>query len=59
MLEPLLIALVAFALTFAVLRVVEWLYHRLRHTADWSPHWGSWLFAVLLAVYVYVSSFGR
>ena len=58
-LEPIFTALLVFAITFIVLRCVEWLYHRLRRTPDWSPHWGSWAFAVLAALYALVSSLGR
>jgi hypothetical protein len=57
--EPVVVALLVFASAFAALRIIEWLYHRLRHTPDWSPHWGSWLFAVLLAVYALVNDLGR
>ena len=58
-LEPFFLALLAFAITFGGLRGAEWLYHRLRRTRDWSPHWGSWLFAILTALYVLVVSLGR
>jgi hypothetical protein len=58
-LEPILAALVTFAVVFAVLRAVEWLYHRWRHNADYSPHWGSWLFAVLAAIFMLVNELGR
>jgi len=57
--EPVLAAAIVFAVTFVGLRAVEWLYHRLRHTPDWSPHWGSWVFAVLLGVYALVTELGR
>jgi amino acid transporter len=59
MLEAILTAFAVFTLTFVILRAAEWAYHRLRHTPDWSPHWGTWLFAVLLGVYAFVSSVGR
>jgi hypothetical protein len=58
-LEPVLAAALAFATVFGLLRVAEWLYHRLRHTRDWSPHWGSWLFAILAGLYALVNSLGR
>lgn len=58
-LEPVLAAVLAFAGVFVILRAAEWLYHRLRHTRDWSPHWGSWLFAILAGLYVLVSSLGQ
>jgi hypothetical protein len=59
MLESLLTAFAVFTVTFVGLRAIEWTYHRLRRTPDWSPHWGSWLFAVLLALYAFVSGVGR
>jgi len=59
MIESLLLAFAVFALTFVILRAAEWGYHRLRRTADWSPHWGSWLFAILLALYAFVNNLGR
>jgi hypothetical protein len=54
-----LAGLLAFGLTVGLLRLAEWLYHRLRHTPDWSPHWGTWVFAVLAAVYAVASELGR
>lgn len=59
MLEPVLAALAVFALVFIGLRGAEWLYHRLRRTPDWSPHWGSWLFAVLAGIYTCINQLGR
>jgi hypothetical protein len=59
MVESLLAALITFTVTFLGLRALEWAYHRVRHTPDWSPHWGSWLFAVLLALYVFINNYGR
>ncbi|HUD10864.1 MAG TPA: hypothetical protein VMS08_00515 [Candidatus Saccharimonadia bacterium] len=58
MVTSLLTAAIVFAVTFALLRGVEWLYHRIRHTPDWSPHWGSWVFAILLALYALITSLG-
>lgn len=58
-LEPVITALAVFTLTFFVLRGAEWLYHQWRHTKDWSPHWGSWVFALLLAGYALISALGR
>jgi hypothetical protein len=57
--QSLLIALATFTLTYVVLRGAEWLYHRMKHTRDWSPHWGSWLFAVLTGIYFFISYAGR
>lgn len=48
-----------FALVFIGLRGIEWLYHRLRRTPDWSPHWGSWVFAVLAGLYAVIENLGR
>jgi hypothetical protein len=59
MAESLGLALAVFALTFVALRGLEWLYHHLRQTADWSPHWGSWLFAVLLGIFAFINNLGR
>lgn len=58
-LEPVLAAVIVFAGVFVVLRSAEWLYHRLRRTRDWSPHWGSWLFALLAGLYALFNSLGR
>lgn len=59
MLKAALAAAIIFVVVFGALRLVEWGYHRWRHTPDWSPHWGSWLFAVLAGVYVLVTQLGR
>ena len=59
MLEALLGGFAAFTVVFLGLRGVEWLYHQGKHTRDWSPHWGSWLFAVLVGVYAFVMYVGR
>jgi drug/metabolite transporter (DMT)-like permease len=59
MLEALLGAFAVFAATFVALRLIEWGYHHVRKTPDWSPHWGSWLFAVLMGVYAFVMYVGR
>ncbi|HUD11569.1 MAG TPA: hypothetical protein VMS08_04090, partial [Candidatus Saccharimonadia bacterium] len=59
MLEPVIVAAVTFILTFVTLRAVEWLYHKIRRSKDWSPHWGSWLFAILFALFALISSLGR
>jgi hypothetical protein len=55
----LLTGVAVFGITIAVLRGVEWLYHRLRHTLDWSPHWGSWAFALLAGLFAFVEQLGR
>ena len=57
--ESVLIGLAVFALVFIGLRAVEWLYHSARRTPDWSPHWGSWLFAVLSGIYALINNLGR
>ena len=41
------------------LRLIEYFYHRIKHTPDWSPHWGSWVFAVLAGIYGFIADFGR
>lgn len=53
------LAALAFIVVFLGLRLAEYLYHRVRHTLDWSPHWGSWVFAVLVGLYVFASNVGR
>jgi hypothetical protein len=57
--EPAVSALAVFTLVFLGLRAAEALYHHLRRTRDWSPHWGSWAFALLCAGYALVSALGR
>jgi len=59
MLEPVVVALSVFALVFIGLRGAEWLYHHVRRTPDWSPHWGSWLFAILSGLYAVINQLGR
>jgi len=59
MLRAVLAGIVVFALLFATLRGLEWLYHKLRKTKDWSSHWGTWAFALLAGVYAVVSELGR
>jgi hypothetical protein len=59
MLNAVVAATAIFVITFIVLRGLEWLYHHLKHTKDYSPHWGSWLFAILLALYAAVANLGR
>jgi hypothetical protein len=58
-LEPLFAAVLAFAVVFLLLRAGEWLYHSLEHTKDWSPHWGSWVFALLAALFALIDQLGR
>jgi len=58
-LNALLAAVLTGGLTFAILRAAEWLYHRWRATPDWSPHWGTWVFAALVALGVFVNELGR
>jgi hypothetical protein len=57
--EVIIAGLSVFALVFIGLRAAECLYHRLRRTPDWSPHWGSWLFAVLAGLYAVIDHLGR
>jgi hypothetical protein len=59
MIEALLSALITFAVTFLILRGLEWAFHRyIRHNRDYSPHWGTWVFALLLAIYALISNLG-
>lgn len=60
LLEPILVSLLTFVVVFAVLRAAEWAYHHaIRHNRDYSPHWGSWLFAVLAALFMVINELGR
>lgn len=59
MLSAIIAGAITFVIVFGLLRLVEYGFHRLRHNTDWSPHWGSWVFAVLAGVYVFASSWGR
>lgn len=59
MYKSVLAAVLVFVLVFGVLRAAEWLYHRVRRTPDWSPHWGSWLFALLAGLYLLATDLGR
>lgn len=59
MYKSVIAATLCFVVVFGCLRLIEWLYHRVRHTPDWSPHWGSWLFALLISIYVLVNDIGR
>jgi hypothetical protein len=57
--KALLPAIVVFVLAFASLTVIEMAYHYIRKNHDKSYRWGVWLFSILLAVYAFVTSFGR
>jgi hypothetical protein len=59
MLAALVAAAVSFMIVFLGLRLTEFVYHRLRHTPDGSPHWGSWVFGVLAGLYVFGNYLGR
>lgn len=59
MLKPVLAAVIGFIVVFGLLRGGELLYHRLKKTPDWSPHWGTWAFAILFAVYAAITELGR
>lgn len=59
MLNAVVAAIAVFVLTFVGLRGLEWLFHRFRRSKDYSPHWGSWLFAILLAAYAAFANLGR
>jgi cytochrome bd-type quinol oxidase subunit 2 len=58
-LESLGVGATVFIVIFLILRGLELAYHKLRHTPDWSPHWGSWAFAVLAGLYGFLASYGR
>ena len=59
LLEPIAVALAYFTLVFLGLRSAEWLYHKVRKTPDWSPHWGTWVFAVLSGLWALIEHLGR
>lgn len=59
MVEAILAALVVFGVSFGILMLVEKLIHRLTKNPDRSYRWGVWLFAILLAIYAYLTSLGR
>ena len=59
MLEATVVGAVTFVVIFVVLRLLEFGYHKFRHMTDWSPHWGSWAFAVLAGLFTFASSWGR
>ena len=59
MLNSILIAVINFFIVYGVIRLVEYGYHRIRRTTDWSPHWGSWAFSLLVGLYVLVTDLGR
>jgi hypothetical protein len=54
-----LAGLLVFAAVIISLRIVEWGYHKWRHTSDWSPHWGSWAFAALAGLWTLLTNLGR
>ena len=59
MLNAVLSAVGVFVIVFGVLRLVERGYHRYKRTPDWSPHWGSWVFALLCGLAILLSDLGR
>jgi hypothetical protein len=59
MLKALLAALAAFAISAALLLVVEKLIHRLTYNPDRSYRWGVWLFSGLVAVWAFLTNMGR
>lgn len=59
MLSAVLAGLLTFGAVAACLRAAEWLYHRWRRTPDWSPHWGTWVFAALTGAYTFLDYVGR
>ncbi len=59
MFAAIIVGLLTFTVTAGFLRIAERLYHRARHTADWSPHWGTWAFAALAGAFAFVEFLGR
>lgn len=59
MLEPLLVGLIVFGISFAGLMVAERLIHRLTKNPDRSYRWGVWLFSILLGAWGFLTSIGR
>jgi uncharacterized BrkB/YihY/UPF0761 family membrane protein len=57
--EPILVALVVFGVSYIGLLGVEKAIHRLTHNPDQSYRLGVWTFAILLALYAYTTSLGR
>ncbi|MBW3538611.1 hypothetical protein KY386_03940 [Candidatus Parcubacteria bacterium] len=53
------VGLLAGAVSFAVLSLVEQLIHKLTRNPDTSYRWGVWVFSVLIALYVFLTNLGR
>lgn len=59
MIGALAIAAMAFIVSFFGLNLVEVQIHKLTKNKDKSYRIGVWVFAVLIAVYAFATSFGR
>jgi Ni/Fe-hydrogenase subunit HybB-like protein len=59
MTKALVTAVGVFVVVLAGLMLAEKLIHRLTHNHDRNYRWGVWLFALLAAVYAYLTSLGR
>jgi hypothetical protein len=59
MMQALLVGVVVFVLVFAVLSLFEIIIHHLLHWKSKNYRYGVWLFAILAALYAYVTSLGR
>ncbi len=57
--QALISALIVFLVSFVVLIGAEKLIHKLTKNPDKSYRWGIWTFAILIAVYTYLTSLGR
>ena len=57
--SALISALVVFLIVLAALSLIERLIHHLRHNPDKDYRWGVWLFAILAAMYAFISGLGH
>lgn len=51
-------ALITFVITYLVLTIIEKYIHKITHNPYKNYRWGVWLFAVLMAGYVFVTNLG-
>lgn len=57
--RPILSALIAFGLSFAILTIAEVQIHKRTKNKDKSYRWGVYTFSILIAIYTYLTSLGR
>lgn len=57
--QPIISALIVFAVSFGGLMLVEKLIHIVTKNPDKSYRWGFWAFSILIALYVYIENIGR